>query len=232
MSASLVSVASNHDLIVTRINREHRNVQDNLESALEHMISCGQLLTEARRGVPRGEWVAWCNENLKIHRKTISMYIRFALYADTLRERGVTTSWGARQLLANMDIPRANSAESFALEAQRMRADGMSVAQIAEHFEVSHARVSQWTNREKSLESARRAQERRAKAMDLLRERENKKAVKQSGKELSEAYSLVRRALQVLDDANGSSPSRHVNAAIRSLHTAEDAIVRASKEQA
>lgn len=214
-------------LLVTRIDREHRNVQESMENTLEHMIACGELLTSARCRIPRGEWVAWCNENLNIHRKTVSMYIRFALYADVLRGQGVSTSWGARQLLADMDIPRANSSESFALEAQRMRSQGISVADIAEHFEVSHARVSQWTNREKSLESARKAQARRAKAMALLRDDENARSVSKSGKELSEAYALVRRALQRLDEIE---PSRHVSSAIRSLHAAEDHIVKASKE--
>lgn len=217
------------DQLAEQIKHQHGLVTVHLKNTLDRMIDCGHLLIEAQDQVPRGQWVKWSTEKLGIHRKTVSTYIRFARYQDLLVEHNVKTAIDARHLLGQLELPSANSSEHFAKEAQRMRAQGKSVNEIAKHFNVTHARVSQWTNRKKSLANNLRAQKKRAKANKLLKRSEDAKIVKKSGKELAEAYTLVRKALQLLSTVDDKSILPHVNSALRGLHMAEDGIVAASR---
>lgn len=230
MTLALATLPRTTDQIADEILEINAQIHASMTKTIDHMIECGHKLIEAQALVPKGEWGEWSKERLGLHRKTVSTYIRFARYEDLLRDRGITTSIDARKLLATLDLPRANSAEHFALEAKAMRRQGKTIAEIADYFGVSHARVSQWIDRESFMRRARKQRVKTAKAKRLLKQHEDKKAVKRSDKGVADAYAHVRKALEALQSVEAKGEKlQSINKAILRLYDAEDMIVRASK---
>ena len=61
-----------------RINTEHKAVCEAAMTATQHAIKCGVLLTEAKSGLPHGQWLPWLKENCELSERTIQAYMRLA----------------------------------------------------------------------------------------------------------------------------------------------------------
>ena len=61
-----------------RINTEHEAVCEAAMTATQHAIKCGNLLAEAKSGLPYGQWLPWLKENCELSERTTQAYMRLA----------------------------------------------------------------------------------------------------------------------------------------------------------
>lgn len=219
--------------VTASIRRCHLQVEKNGEALVESMIRCGQLMLQAKSLVPAGQWGKYVSEVLGIHRKTAGTYIRFATYAEELRQKSPTTVHHARQVLADLGVPSVNDATNNKKEARAMKKLGKTYQQIADHFGVPKSTVSYWLNSENLNANKRKHSklaQRAKKAEEMKRLKRSMKAAKDT--DLSEAYSLVRKALEALQKAQEASTgdaSQSISKAMSALYQAEDDIIAASR---
>ncbi len=65
--------------IAGRINTEHEACHASMKKGLDHALKAGELLLEAKRGLPHGEWLPWLGENCPdISERTAQNYMRLA----------------------------------------------------------------------------------------------------------------------------------------------------------
>ncbi len=217
--------------LAVEIEQFHNKANDAMMSLVEYMVLCGERLLEARKQVEQGGWNAWVERNLTMHPKTARDYMKFAIHADVLREHRPDSRVAAKRLLQRLDLPRLNASDEHRAEAARMKKDGMTQHQIAEHFHVTPARVSQWLNPERAKMLDRRRQAQAAVAKRLLEQKQKAAAVKKGPKDLSLAYGHLRKAIEAMDRTEGANTEarRAITRAQDALYRAEDAIVEASK---
>lgn len=232
-------------------NQAHADVAMGLISALEHAVRAGEALETAHGSIPAGEWHRWCEENLQIPPRAIRYYRRLYVYRDHIpshlfeKKTGAMGSpitpgpWSARPYLRGLPqlgtSPRRADTELMA-EASRLRRQGVTLEEVATIMGVSSHCVWLWTTpgaMAKQRERTKRKQrEDRAARRALERERAQKMIRANSG-DISEAYSLIRRAQQRVDGLLAVSPSRGqrsgLRAALTALHKAEDCISTAMR---
>ena len=66
------------DDLARRIREEHHACRDAAQSAVEHAVTAGQLLLEAKAGLPHGQWLPWLNGHCNISERTSQAYMRLA----------------------------------------------------------------------------------------------------------------------------------------------------------
>lgn len=214
------------DDLAQQIRYEHDAAKQALVSSLEHMLKCGELLTEARNLVPQGQWNRWAQQEVGLHPKTVRTYIRYFAYKELLIESGVETGSAARRLLAGMELPRSNDSSAMMQEAKRLREDGWSVRDVAQKFGVSDARVSQWCNYEQHKRRDAARQREIQAALKLKRQQDRDRTIKQKSDPIREAYVLLRRAVSIMDQERleGESP-RKAARIIDAMYRVEDMLV-------
>jgi len=62
--------------IAEEIRREHEACERDAESAVEHAIRAGKLLTEAKAQVQHGQWLPWLGKNFPFTQQTANGYMR------------------------------------------------------------------------------------------------------------------------------------------------------------
>src|SRR5215212_3515954 len=72
------------DVLASRINEEHRQVEVAVTTALSHAIRTGRLLVRAKEGVPHGSWSAWLTENFEGSDRTARTYMRVYTHREEL----------------------------------------------------------------------------------------------------------------------------------------------------
>jgi hypothetical protein len=97
--------------LAERINKEHRQVEAAVTAALDHALKAGELLVQAKEGVPHGSWGAWLAENFDGSDRTARAYMRVYAHREELeanRQSSATLSLdGAlKALSAPKDAPR------------------------------------------------------------------------------------------------------------------------------
>jgi hypothetical protein len=211
-------------------------------SALDHAIKAGHALIRAKAQVP-GSWTDWLAVNLDISYGIANKYMRLARYEAHVRATSATCIRGAVEAVAFLpESPRGRDPIPIdpAILAKVKRGE-MTQAEAAAAAGVSTSTVSNRTRgisrtgqtpappERRAVYAARR----RAATVALRKEEEARAVRKAAVKPVSEAYALVRRSLQLLDQAMGEVESTEVKAhlatATRRLHAAEDEIVRASR---
>jgi hypothetical protein len=70
--------------LAARIEAAHLAGHEAARSAIEHAITCGQLLLEAKAQVAHGEWLPWIEANLSFGVRQVQKYVRIAKHADKL----------------------------------------------------------------------------------------------------------------------------------------------------
>lgn len=62
--------------LASKINQEHRACSEAVNKGLEHALSCGRLLTEAKQQVGHGEWQRWIDDNCEFGDRTARTYMQ------------------------------------------------------------------------------------------------------------------------------------------------------------
>jgi predicted transcriptional regulator len=235
-------------------NAEHDQVLTSLAGAVAHAIAAGAALHEAHNQIRAGKeihstWTDWVSSNLRFGRAMASRYERLAVYADDLppeafqpRTNGhghivqptVNHAWTYVRGLPPLHPPRALGVpESTITEARRLSDKGVPRADIADILGVSRNSVYKYTT-PGGVAKARQATSRRANRQRLeraaLRREQAAKAAKSASADISEAYSNIRKTLQILDRVANQTDSkdirREANFVIAELHKAEDRMSR------
>jgi hypothetical protein len=66
------------DSLAVEIRREHSACVESARGMAEHARRCGELLSEAKRHVPHGEWLPWLRGNFPGSERTAQVYMRLA----------------------------------------------------------------------------------------------------------------------------------------------------------
>jgi hypothetical protein len=104
----------NHlDDLAARIRAEHEGVHAAIKSGLEHALTAGELLIEAKKRLKHGEWSPWLNEHCKLSERTARLYIRLARHRSLIEAKSATvadlTVRGALELISAPRKPATSS---------------------------------------------------------------------------------------------------------------------------
>jgi hypothetical protein len=95
--------------LAEQINNEHRACEEAVNSALAHAINAGELLSEAKKGLPHGSWAAWLAENFEGSGRTAQAYMRLYRRRDEIRNGAADLS--IRGALAELTAPKELTTE-------------------------------------------------------------------------------------------------------------------------
>lgn len=91
--------------LVEQLNAEHRACLAAANDALQHAMRCGDLLIEAKAGVPHGEWQRWLADNFDGSTRSAQVYMRLAGNREVLESKNADSALlsidGAMRLLAS-----------------------------------------------------------------------------------------------------------------------------------
>jgi hypothetical protein len=111
--------------LATHINEEHRRCEAAFRSGLEHALKAGELLLEAKDGVPHGSWEAWLADNFEGSLRTAQIYMRVARarkqFEDPKTQRVADLS--LREAIKELSTPRPKSLEGDAPESDTAALD-------------------------------------------------------------------------------------------------------------
>jgi len=123
--------------LAIRINAEHDQVAKAVKRGLSHAIAAGELLTEAKKKVPHGQWLSWLKENCAVPERTAAHHMRLARHRFELEQIGNAADLSigdASGVLAPSGSPRSLSpvvlmiAELQAINPQiKLHATGMDL---------------------------------------------------------------------------------------------------------
>jgi len=221
---------------------EYGLMAEHVAFALRHAIRSGEALLRAKESMSKGEWGRWVEDHVGISNAWGSQLARLAYYrseipAEVLQAGSITE---ARSYLKGLPPiqppgPAAQVPRAMIDEAQRLRSEGASYAEISRAMEVNQGEVWRWLNPEKHRESQRRGSlkhQRKRRAADQALKQQQEQAqrrqlAKATGGELAKSYSLIRQALAALDKV----ATEQAGEAIRHLHKAEEAVVEAMRTE-
>ena len=66
------------DALAAKIRTEHDAVCSAAETATEHAIRCGHLLSEGKEGLAHGQWLPWIQTHCALSERTAQAYMRLA----------------------------------------------------------------------------------------------------------------------------------------------------------
>lgn len=234
---------------------EHRQVEQDLVSALNHAFRLGEVLLAAFERLEPGEWEPWI-ESTGMSTSTARNFQRLARYRDQLpreiyephraKNGAVIQPSYSRALVYLKGLPPVRTTQrkrevtsAMREEGLRLLAAGTPYAAVADLLGVSDTTVRDWGNPAKFREReqrrrARLRQQRRAR--NALKEQDRRSEIdalaSAHGGELAKSYALVRRLAQSLDRASttfdrGATQRGYLGVALAATHKAEDEIVRA-----
>src|ERR1700678_1472142 len=64
--------------ISARIRVAHQATSEALKSSIEHALTAGELLIEAKKLVPHGQWLPWLEKHCEMSSRTAQLYMRVA----------------------------------------------------------------------------------------------------------------------------------------------------------
>lgn len=221
-----------------------------LTRAVACAITIGDVLNEARdRFTAVPEWERWLSENFHAGYSGANNYMRLAFYKDKLpaeawirgpelphkgyAKPGLTSALSYVRGLP--PIRRSGSQRQLDWkEANRLHKEGLRYSEIATllGFDPETVRYAcQPKARQRLIDAQRRRRERARKAEAALKERQEaqtlRKEMKAEGGPVEEAWNLIRKALDVAQqayDRSGGEKRRVISATIAALHAAEDEI--------
>jgi Protein of unknown function (DUF3102) len=74
----LIRAADRLPDLATRISHEHNAAVGTLKRGLQHALTAGHLLLEAKQYVSHGQWLPWLNEHCRVSERTAQVYMRLA----------------------------------------------------------------------------------------------------------------------------------------------------------
>jgi DUF3102 family protein len=159
MSAPITSIEASNSLadLAARIRTYHEATVEALKHSVEHAMSAGDCLIEAKAQLNHGEWLPWLQDHCRITQRTAQRYMRLSRNRDTVEAKSDTMSDltinGALALLTTPRETLQNGLlDSFVdnLDAQEALANALrSQAEIAR-------REVLWKATEANLEAQRK----------------------------------------------------------------------------
>jgi hypothetical protein len=64
--------------LAAEINELHEQANRSFEAAVTYAYNCGRKLLRAKDGMKHGDWMNWCEANVRIHRNTRQTYMQMA----------------------------------------------------------------------------------------------------------------------------------------------------------
>jgi hypothetical protein len=111
--------------LATRINVEHRRCEVAFRSGVEHALRAGELLIEAKDGVPHGSWDAWIADNFEGSLRTAQVYMRIARarkqFEDPKTQR--VADLNLREAIKELSTPRPKPLEEDAPDSDKPALD-------------------------------------------------------------------------------------------------------------
>lgn len=215
-------------------NAQHAAAFEAGRQAIEHAINVGTAMIEARSLVQKGHWHDWMEQNVEMNVSMVYNYIRIAEYADEVRAADVPTLRAARQMLVGKKSKESQRRDLVKLDAVRLyKQGGRSQAEVAEIFGVCQTTLWRWINPQKAEKYDRRKRRRTMAERRALKRQEQHRRVVEAGGDISQAYSLVRRALQSLEDLQPKTEvgRKRRNEAMHRLYNAEELISVIAKHE-
>lgn len=215
--------------VAVQINDLHRKITAPGSDVIRSAIECGELLIKVQQSVPKGQWVMWAKANLEMHVTTAFGYMRLARNKVEVlagNHSGIDPALAALSGEIRLGVEAKQ-------EIVRLydNGKGQTLEQIADLFGVKKSTVwyhvsAKSRNRTKLLQRTQRAQARRA-----LEREEQSRAAQRLGGPIAEAYSLVRKAEQIVDARTrlkiDVDERRHLMEALTALYTVEDELSEA-----
>lgn len=99
MSVAVAERAEVELALIDSINSEHEQATRLGESAVEHVIRCGELLTQAKASVGHGGWEAWIETNFDGSQQTANNYMRLFAKHGASRDLPESISEGLRAMV-------------------------------------------------------------------------------------------------------------------------------------
>lgn len=221
------------------INQEHALTYYAVIDALEHAITCGENLIEARKQVPEGEWTKWVKDNLDMTSGAVSRYIRIATYKDHLlaAEERPQTIGAAVNYLKAIEAPRLTASSGMkphfdVEEARRLRNVGIGFDEIGEMLGVTGAAIHQQLMPDNTRETIKRKKEAQwvkaaeARAEDQARVDSEVAAI--PGR-VATIYEMLRNAELLITDEMEEADveaSGELRKMLVLVHRAEDTVTR------
>jgi hypothetical protein len=116
-------------------------------------------------------------------------------------------------------------------DARLLRKRGLTYQQIADELGCTRDSAFRWCNPKAEERARRRHQMQSMAGRRALNRQKRDRAVRKAGGALAEAYSLIRKTLEALEqaetEAKGREQRAHISSAAHRLHNAEDEIVKA-----
>ena len=97
--------------LASRIRAEHQATSAALKSSVQHSITPGELLIEAKALVKHGRWLPWLAENCGFSERTAQLYMRCArnkaaIEANTQCVADLTLNEAAALLMLSSDVQK------------------------------------------------------------------------------------------------------------------------------
>jgi hypothetical protein len=92
--------------LAKEINTEHRLAGEAVQSALEHAMKCGELLTKAKEAVGHGEWLPWLEKNCEVSDRQAERYMRLSIHRAELANSTRGTDLSIREAVALLAEPK------------------------------------------------------------------------------------------------------------------------------
>lgn len=222
-----------------RANEEHRLTLEAAKDMITHAITAGEILNEIRERIPWGEWMEWVEREFSGSVSNANFYRRLALNASLVRTSGVRTLREAERYLVEhaaltTSTPRTGSiVKERRREIITLRQAGKPVEEVAAIVGVSVPTVYNLSRKDWQRRNRRHNLIQKQARQALKREQRERQA-KKIGGNLGEAYSLLRRTAQVLqnalDQATTKPEREHLGRALDRLHKSEDELGQAIRE--
>lgn len=215
------------DALAKQVMKEHALITDRTGSVLSHAIIAGKLLLRAKALVPKGEWTAWLETNLDVHKNTSFTYIRLAQHESELKNSGVTGIDPAMEFLSTGK--RLTKDEKLEMVALYAGGRGQTLEAIARRFGVRRSTAWYYVSAKNRDRVKTLQRKQRHRAQRALEREETRKRIAGGRGPLAKAYSEIRRALQGVDQylaAESLEPADRIKLleALDALYAAEDRV--------
>lgn len=226
------------DELAAEANREYMRGAEAANHALYYWMRSGEILLTVKDRLLPSDWIQWLETQWNASVSWGQFCVRLATYKDEVEASGTKSVREAKQLMAGLPPVAAkrglDETPHLKRQAQELKEAGWSRRSIAEELGKHPSTISKWLNPQ-TYEKAKRANRdyaRRRKAADrLLHKERNAKEIAKRKDPVSDAYSMIRKLTQVVDQGKAEVQDREGKEALRRaedlLHQADAAIVRA-----
>lgn len=113
-----IVTAISTDILGERVNAEHRLARQSAETAVQHAIRCGELLSEQKARLPHGTFGKWIADNCEFSQATANNYMRASKNPNALGN-SIRSLFPSGASPSEHDV-RKHSLANFARRQQRV----------------------------------------------------------------------------------------------------------------